>query len=54
MGKEVFDNFYTNRKSVKSELVNAKGDTDLTAHNSDEHALSAAKVQKISPKAIYR
>ena len=26
-----------------SELVDAKGDTDLTAHNSDEHALSSAK-----------
>lgn len=36
------------RKNVLSELVNAKGDTDLTAHNSDENVLSDAKVQQNS------
>ena len=36
---------YTDRKNVLSELVNANGDTDLTAHNSEENVYSAAKVQ---------
>ena len=49
-GKETFWDFYTNRKSTASNGVDAKGDTDLTAHSNDVSASSSAKLQKVSGK----
>lgn len=45
--EEVFNDFYTNRKSTPSNPADAQGDTQESARTNDGNALSGAKLQKI-------